>query len=250
MAINQFVARNGIISLGDVNITSSLNVSGSTTSLGGFTGSLLGTSSYASQALTASYALNTFSVISGSNAVGTFTSQSTWTFNHALNFRSVVVQTYDSNYNQTIPLNVQLTGVNTAIITFASLASGYAIASVGGTSNVSGSITSASFATSASYAVTASYFSGSIASAVSSSYALSSSQALTASYASSAGFNFQQNSPSNTWTINHNLNNPYPLVQTYDSSNVMLIPQAISSSTNNTTIVSFSYAVSGYARVV
>ena len=54
MATNQFVARNGIISLSDEQITGSLFVSGTIVSitgslsvLGGITGSFSGTSSYA-----------------------------------------------------------------------------------------------------------------------------------------------------------------------------------------------------------
>lgn len=49
MAVNQFVARYGINSLSDAQVTGSLNVSA------GITGSLFGTASFA---LTASYALN------------------------------------------------------------------------------------------------------------------------------------------------------------------------------------------------
>ena len=83
--------------------------------------------------------------------------------------------------------------------------------------------------------------------AISSSY---SDYAITSSYASTVGFNYQQNSPSNTWTINHNLNNQHPLVQIYDSSHLTFIPQSISGSSANTVIVTFSTAVTGYARVV
>ena len=110
-------------------------------------------------------------------------------------------------------------------------------------------IDSASFAltaTSASFAISASYATN----ALTSSFAVSASYATTASYASTVGFNFQQISPSATWTIAHNLNNQYPLVQIYDSNNLTFIPQSINGSSVNTTIVTFSTAVSGYARVV
>lgn len=93
---------------------------------------------------------------------------------------------------------------------------------------------------SASFALTASY----VPQAVSSSYAL------TSSYASTVGFNFEQVSPSSTWTINHNLNNRHPLVQIYDSSHLTFIPQSISGSNVNTVVVTFSTPTSGYARVV
>lgn len=99
---------------------------------------------------------------------------------------------------------------------------------------------SASRATSAANADTASY----VLNAVSASYAL------TSSYAASVGINFVQSSPSSTWTINHNLNNKYPLVQTYDSSDAVIIPATIVGTSTNTVTVTFSTAISGYARVI
>ena len=87
---------------------------------------------------------------------------------------------------------------------------------------------SASFALTASYAVTA----------------------VTASYVGSVGYNHTQASPSSTWTVAHNLNNQHPLVQTYDSSHVMLIPQSVSGSNANTTVITFSSPITGYARIV
>lgn len=96
---------------------------------------------------------------------------------------------------------------------------------------------------SASFALTA----GIADTAVSSSY---SDFALTSSYASTVGFNFTQNMPNATWTINHNLNNQHPLVQIYDVNHVTFIPQSISGSDANTVIVTFSTPVVGYARVV
>ena len=99
---------------------------------------------------------------------------------------------------------------------------------------------SASRATSAANADTASY----VLNAISASYAL------TSSYAASVGINFVQSSPSSTWTINHNLNNKYPLVQIYDSSDAVIIPATIVGTTTNTVTVTFSTAISGYARVI
>jgi hypothetical protein len=99
---------------------------------------------------------------------------------------------------------------------------------------------SASRATSAANADTASY----VLNAVSASYAL------TSSYAASVGINFVQSSPSTTWTINHNLNNKYPLVQIYDSSDAVIIPASIVGTDTNTTTITFSTAISGYARVI
>lgn len=86
----------------------------------------------ASQALTASYALNAGSSNSGSNVTASFTNSSTWTFTHNLNSRYPIIQTLDSNFNQIVPQNITLTDVNTATITFPVAISGYAIASLGG----------------------------------------------------------------------------------------------------------------------
>jgi len=84
----------------------------------------------------------------GANITASFTNQSTWTFTHALNNRGVVVQTYDTNWNQTIPQNITLTDSNTATITFPTIESGYAIATLGGVTN---NAASASFASTASF---------------------------------------------------------------------------------------------------
>ena len=117
-----------------------------------------------------------------------------------------------------IPATIVSTDVNTVQITFSTAQAGFAIISKG--------------------------------SGISSQIAVSASFATTASYASTVGFNFEQVSPSATWTINHNLNNRYPLVQTYGSDSLVLIPASISGSSVNTAIVTFSTPISGYARVI
>ena len=95
--------------------------------------------------------------------------------------------------------------------------------------------------------ITASIFSGS---QFTGSFYGTASYSVTSSYASTVGFNFQQVTPSDTWTVNHNLNNQHPLVQIYDSNHVMFIPQKVSGSSANTVIVTFSTATTGYARIV
>jgi hypothetical protein len=106
------------------------------------TGSLQGTASYATNALNASNALSSsfaltasyFTNQSSGNATASFTNSSTWTFLHNLNNRNVLVQTYDSSFNQIIPQNITLTDANTVTIVFPVSISGYAIASLGGIS--------------------------------------------------------------------------------------------------------------------
>lgn len=166
---------------GSAVITGSLLVSGS-----GITGSLLGTASYATQALsssyatTASYALNVpvtasyalqalsssfaqtasfIDTLYSSNYTQSFSNSSTWTVIHNLETRFVLVQTYDTNYDEMIPQNIDLTDDNTVTISFPTLESGTAVVTVGGALQNSSpiSMSYALNATSASYALTASH---------------------------------------------------------------------------------------------
>jgi hypothetical protein len=220
---------------GRVNLPSGpLTVTGSINTSGGFTGSLLGT---ASQAISSSYAL-TSSYFSGlvesasyaatASFANSFPDQgfnftqtvgtASWTVNHNLNSFTPLVDVYDSTYNQLIPASVSSVSANTTQITFSTAQAGYAIVSKG--------------------------------SGISSQTAISASFATTASYAASVGINFVQSSPSSTWTIVHNLNNKYPLVQIYDSSDATIIPASIVGTSTSTVTVTFSTAISGYARVI
>lgn len=65
-------------------------------------------------------------------------------------------------------------------------------------------------------------------------------------------FNFTQASPSDTWVIVHNLNNPYPNVDVfvnYMSSLVKVMPLDIVADSVNQVTVTFTSAQSGAARV-
>ena len=227
-----------LIVSGSAGNLSSLNVdnsiSASIISATQFTGSLYGT---ASQAISSSYALtssyfNGLVVSASYAATASFansfpdqgfqfiqtTGSSTWTINHNLNTYTPLVDVYDSTYNQLIPASVSSISANTTQITFSTAQAGYAIISKG--------------------------------SGISSQIAVSASYATTASYATSVGVNFEQVTPSSTWTIVHNLNNKHPLVQIYDSSDATIIPQSIVGTNTSTVTVTFSTAISGYARVI
>jgi hypothetical protein len=218
-----------------------------------FTGSLFGTasqaisSSYSLYALTASYALNGGGSTPGVGSSVLFTqatASTSWVFVHNLGGTYVTTDVYDSSDNIIIPQNITATNENTLTITFGVPTSGHAVATVGGglpaiSSSYADYILAVNQAGTAALWVSASGLS-----------VTSASYATTASYASTVGFNFQQVSPSSTWTINHNLNNQHPLVQIYDSSHLTFIPQSISGSSANTVVVTFSTAVTGYARVV
>jgi hypothetical protein len=94
-------------------------------------------------------------ILSGSNVTQSFVNSSTWAFTHSLGVRTPIINVFDSNYNQVIPQNIELLNTASAIITFPTLESGFAIASVGG---VTGKALSSSYSLLATYADTASFY--------------------------------------------------------------------------------------------
>lgn len=94
-------------------------------------------------------------IISGSIVTGSFTNATSFTFNHNLSTRTPIITVFDSNYNQIIPQNIELTNTSSATITFPTPESGFAIGSTGGTT---GTALSSSYALFATYADTASYY--------------------------------------------------------------------------------------------
>lgn len=107
--------------------------------------------------------------------------------------------------------------------------------------------------------ITASNFVGNgsgITNVISSSYAVSSSYSVSSSYAgvaftveSSPGSTqlLTVSTPSTTWYFNHNLGEQYPVIQVYDDNGFVVIPSSIEMFSDNTTIITFSLAQSGYA---
>ena len=59
-----------------------------------------------------------------------------------------------------------------------------------------------------------------------------------------------QTSASSDWTVEHNLNTTAPLVQVYDNSGNMLIPNSITPLTNNTLQITFGTSMVGRAVVM
>jgi len=141
---------------GNADLTGSFAVTGSITALAGFSGShtkLADGSSYLIAGsgvtlITGSNGSVTITYPAGSNVTGSFTSAATWVFTHGMNNQFVIIQTYDTSFNQIIPQNIALTDSNTATITFPTAESGYAVASIGGVG---------AYVSSSSYALTASY---------------------------------------------------------------------------------------------
>lgn len=237
-----------------------------------FTGSFSGTSSYASQALTSSFA-STASSADNFTIRGILTAQTinVQTITSSIEFNTGSTRN-GSNTSNTHEFtgSVSITGslqVNGSNIILTNQTSSMSVATA---SYVLQAISS-SFATNAltaSYAsnvpLTASYalnaLSASYAANVplTSSYALNSntaSYALTASYVlgASAGSSYAsliQSSSSTTWVFTHNLGYLYPVITVYDVNNNQIIPSQISASTVNQLIISFTSARTGYATAV
>jgi hypothetical protein len=108
-----------------------------------FTGSLLGTASFATNALTASYAL--FAANGGGGGGGStithtqLTASTTWSFTHNLNTQTPLLQVYDLGYEQIIPNEIVSINAFTSEIRFDYSQSGYAVASSGGGLVITGS---------------------------------------------------------------------------------------------------------------
>jgi hypothetical protein len=58
-----------------------------------------------------------------------------------------------------------------------------------------------------------------------------------------------QSTTSTTWTITHNLNISYPIVNIYDSTNKVIIPQEIEVINSNSIVVTFYEPTAGYASI-
>ena len=161
--------------------------------------------------------------VTGRTARQFFTTSNTWSFDHALGDKYVMVQAFDSNFEMVIPTSIILSTTASATILFDSASTGYALATIGGdlptiSSSYAGyvltvgsaspysaswspitSVPTASYvlnAQSASYAVTASY----VANAQTASYVVN---ALTASYVTNA---ISASQAANSYTASYVLN--------------------------------------------
>ena len=118
---------------------------------------------------------------------------------------------------------------------------------------ISGSVASASYALTASYALNSSGtgfpFSGSavITGSLVVTGGITGSMNITNL---SSGSYTQSFTNQSTWTVQHNLNSAYVVVQTYDTNEELMLPQTIDLTDANTTTISFPVALSGTAVVV
>ena len=65
----------------------------------------------------------------------------------------------------------------------------------------------------------------------------------------SGSFLYEQASPAITWSITHNLNYEYPSVTIYDSNNKVIIPDEITSVSENALTITFASAEGGWAHI-
>jgi len=109
-------------------LTGSLNISGSVT---------------ASYFVGDGSQLTNISVSQTATIKETFTNSATWSVEHNLDTANPIIQAYDSNNFQVIPLSIQLVNNNTARLIFTGNESGYAVVAKGG-HIVSGSVSAES----------------------------------------------------------------------------------------------------------
>jgi hypothetical protein len=162
---------------------------------------------------------------------------------------------YSASYvnSQLNTLTTNLTGVVSGSLQISAL--GFISASQTSSMNVN----SASYALTASYALNAgttvntgslittssfNSFSQSIVSRVSS---LESGGG--GSAGNSGSFLYEQASPAITWSITHDLNYEYPSVTVYDSNNKVIIPDEITSVSENALTITFASAEGGWAHI-
>lgn len=147
-----------------------------------------------------------------------FDNQSSVAVNHNFNSKNVLVSVYGTNDSQIIPSSVTLTNNNTATIGLSSAQSGYVVVAKGG-HIVSGS-------------VDANNISG-----------LDAKISELSTYKTSVSGN-------STYTITHNLNEEYPLVQAWNtSSKRQEIPSIIESTSVNALSITFSSTFVGQVIV-
>jgi hypothetical protein len=203
-------------------VTGSFIVSGSLEALSGITGSLLGTASWAENAISSSYAL---SATSSSYALS---STSASHANSAISSSYALTASFASNVPATSSFAISASQAESASY---ALTASFAL-NIPATASYSLEALSASFAA----------------------FAISSSFATTASFALNGGGGggaqtFAQTTASLTWSFNHNLNTFTPLVQVYDSSYNSIIPDSIVGITADDIQITFVAPQTGFAII-
>ena len=196
-----------------------------------------------------------------------FTTSTTWSFVHNLKEKYPIVNVYDEDGNQLIPTSITAIDENTTEIIFTYEQAGYASATIGGLFNTF-SITNPSTGWTINH-----YFGEdnplvqvydnndnvilpneieSINNSVSTLTVLFGSSSISGKISvAGSGTSYKKTfeTPSDTWTITHNLNELYPIVQVYNIDDQVIIPQNIISIDENTIVVSFAFNTTGTAHI-
>jgi len=246
-----------------------------------FTASYIASVVSASYALTASYAANGGSGggLGGNALLTQTTAATTWSFTHNLGTQYPVITVYDSGSNSVIqPLNITPSGSNLINIYFSTARAGYATAAVGGGYTVTNggttrqlSITSPAATWSFNHGIGDKYPNFQVFDSNDNVLIPSNIQAvdinnatITFAYpatgkvtatlgggvAVNSGTVITIPSSSATWSLNHFLGEPYPLVTLWESgSNQILQPDTVTSINSGSILVTFTSPVKGWANV-
>jgi hypothetical protein len=190
---NEFKIKNGLYVSGSTQIIDNATITGSLTVLGGITGSMMGTASYALQALTASYSNNTTSA-SYANIATSASQALTSSYANDATSASYAFNATSASYAISASQAISALTASYAISASQAITASYA--------NVATSASYANDATSASYAVSSSF----TINALTASYAISASQAITASYANvTTSASYAYNATSASYAVSSSL---------------------------------------------
>ena len=193
-----------------------------------------------------------------------------WHINHNFDQQYPTITVFDGSDNVIIPSQIKAVDTDNIVVTFSSPQSGHATIALGGAASgsassgsvPSGTISSSQqiedlgFITSSAGAVDTGsfYYSSSIdgstitffqGDGTSEDVVIESS----AFRNSGSAYIHTQTSPSSTWTVNHNFNEQYPIVNVYDSSDEIVLPSQILAVDANTLSITFPSPQSGHATV-
>ena len=164
------------------------------------------------------------------SVTASFSNQSTINVSHNFDTRNVLVSTYDSSYNQLIPQSVSLTDSNTARVILSSAQSGHVVVAKGG-HVVSGSTDADNI----------NGFDTKVKTKLTAENVISGSTQITdlTTYKETV-------SGASSYTINHNLNESYPIVQAWSTgTSQQEVPQTIQTNSVNQVSVVFSTTFAG-----
>lgn len=145
----------------------------------------------------------------------TFTSVTSKAVTHNFNTKNVLVSVYSNSDELILPATTTTTDVNTVTVTFDSSTSGRVVVAKGGH-------------------------------LVSGSAVLAGTNVISGSGQIDSLTRYEENITGNTsYTITHNLNEDYPIVQVYDTNKLQVIPGIISASNANNVLIEFDSNFTG-----